>query len=262
MDIFTRSRKLLGDNAFARLQQRTVTVVGLGAVGGYVVEGLARAGVMHLRLVDFDTIQPSNINRQIIALTTTLGRYKAEAAKERVLAINPQCRVEALPLFAGEETLGEILTPRPDLLIDAIDSLNPKTQLLHGAYQAQIPIISSMGAALRTDPGQIRSGDLFHTSNCPLAKHLRKRLRRRGVEGGIFCVYSTEKINFDYRQEEDDHNGVVGTTPYSDRGRARNVLGSLPTITAIFGLTIANYAIRRLSTPADDSGEETSPKAG
>jgi tRNA A37 threonylcarbamoyladenosine dehydratase len=247
MDRFIRTHRLLGEERFKLLQSRMVTVVGLGAVGGYVVEGLVRAGINRLRIVDYDTIQPSNLNRQILALESTLGRAKAEVARERILAINSECLVEALQLFAGEETLARILEPRPDLLIDAIDSLNPKTQLLHAAYLSQIPTISSMGAALRTDPTLIRSGDLFTTSNCPLARHLRKRLRKRGVGEGISCVYSVEKIDFDYQLPEEDAD--ADTSPYADRGRKRNVLGSLPTITGIFGLTIANQAIMRLSMP-------------
>lgn len=245
MDRFARTRCLLGEDRFALLQSRAVTVVGLGAVGGYVVEGLVRAGISNLCIVDYDTIQPSNINRQILALETTLGRPKAEVAEERILAINSKCQVKALQVFAGEDTLDQILNPKPDLLIDAIDSLNPKTQLLHGAYLRGIPIISSMGAALRTDPTLIRSGDLFSTSNCPLARHLRKRLRKRGVDEGISCVYSVEKIDFDYQMPEE--NEEIDTNPYANRGRKRNILGSLPTITGIFGLTIANMAIMRLS---------------
>lgn len=245
MERFIRTTQLLGQKRFSQLQTKCVTVVGLGAVGGYVVEGLVRAGVQHLRVVDFDTIQPSNINRQLLALETTLGQSKAALAKERVLSINSECRVEALPLFVGEETLSRILEPTPDLLIDAIDSLNPKTQLLHGAYVKNIPTISSMGAALRTDPSLIRTGDLYSSSNCPLAKHLRKRLRRRGVGKGIFCVYSTEKVVFDYELPQGEE--ITSETPYSDRGRQRNILGSLPTITGIFGLTIANLAIMQLA---------------
>ncbi len=245
MDRFIRTRKLLGEERFRLLQSRTVTVVGLGAVGGYALEGLVRAGISRLRIIDHDTVQPSNINRQLLAMETTLGRPKAEVAQERVLSINSECRVEALQLFAGEETLERILDPRPDLLIDAIDSLNPKTQLLHGAYLSKIPVISSMGAALRTDPTLIRTGDLFETINCPLAKHLRKRLRNRGVGEGIACVYSLEQVDFNYEMPTDDT--VVGNTPYADRGRKRNILGSLPTVTGIFGLTIANQAIMRLS---------------
>lgn len=250
MERFARSERLLGNSKFRRLQSRMVTIVGLGAVGGYAVEGLVRAGVSHLRIVDFDTVQTTNLNRQIIALETTLGQPKALVTRDRVLAINSECRVEAMQVFAGDETLDRILTPKPDLLIDAIDSLNPKTQLLHEAYLRKIPVISSMGAALRTDPLLIRSGDLFETRSCPLAKHLRKRLRKRGVGQGITCVYSTEKISFDYRlqQESGMEEPAIGETPFSERGRKRNVLGSLPTITGIFGLTIANLAIFRLSS--------------
>jgi tRNA A37 threonylcarbamoyladenosine dehydratase len=249
MERFARTERLLGELKFQQLQSQMVTVVGLGAVGGYVVEGLVRAGIRHLRIVDFDTVQPTNLNRQIIALETTLGQPKALATRDRVIAINSECTVEPMQLFAGDETLEQILSPKPDLLIDAIDSLNPKTQLLHGAYQREIPTISSMGAALRTDPGLIRSGDLFDTKSCPLARHLRKRLRRRGVGVGITAVYSTEKIDFDYsfQQEKGEDEAAVGETPFSERGRKRNVLGSLPTITGIFGLTIANLAIFRLS---------------
>ena len=249
MDRFIRTRKLLGEERFRLLQSRTVTIVGLGAVGGYALEGLVRAGIRRLRIIDHDTVQPSNINRQLLALETTLGRPKAEVDKERILAINSECQVEALQLFAGEETLEQILRPRPDLLIDAIDSLNPKTQLLHGAYLSKIPVISSMGAALRTDPTMIRTGDLFETSNCPLAKHLRKRLRNRGVGEGIACVYSLEQIDFTYELPADDAVVVGEAPPFADRGRKRNVLGSLPTVTGIFGLTIANQAIMRLSQP-------------
>jgi len=245
MERFIRTQRLLGAERFQLLQEKKVTVVGLGAVGGYVVEGLVRAGVCHLRLFDHDTVQPSNLNRQIIALETTLGRPKAEVARERVLAINSECKVDARQLFACDDTLDQILDPAPDLLIDAIDSLNPKTQLLQQAYLRQIPVISSMGAALRTDPTCIRAGDLFATSGCPLAKHLRRRLRRRGIDEGIPCIYSTEKINFDYRLSKEEAHG--DDEPSADRGRPRNVLGSLPTITGIFGLTIANLAIMRLS---------------
>ncbi|WP_457576146.1 tRNA threonylcarbamoyladenosine dehydratase [Desulfomarina sp.] len=249
MDRFKRTRQLLGDKKFELLQSRKVTIVGLGAVGGYALEGLVRAGISDLRLVDFDTVQPSNINRQLLALEHTLGKPKVEIAGARGLSINPRCRIEPLQLFAGEETLEKILSPPPDLLIDAIDSLNPKTQLLTASFHQAIPTISSMGAALRTDPLLVRTGDLFDTTGCPLAKHLRKRLRKRNVTRGIQCVYSTEKINFDYKKaRENTEENIIGETPFADRGRKRNSLGSLPTITGIFGLIIANMAILQLST--------------
>lgn len=243
MERFTRIRCFLGEERFARLQSAFVTVVGLGAVGGHVVEGLVRAGIGHLRLVDFDTVQPSNLNRQILALSTTIGHPKAEIARERVLAINPDCQVEALQIFADDLTAGPILTPEPDLLIDAIDSLNPKAQLLTAAYARRIPIISSMGAALRTDPELIRSADLFDTRKCPLAKRLRKKLKKSGIGRGIRCVYSIEDVDFNYGEPEE----TAVTSPYTDRGRKRRILGSLPTLTGIFGLIIANQAILQLA---------------
>ena len=221
-----------------------VTIVGLGAVGGYAAEGLARAGVGRLRLVDFDTIQVSNINRQLLALENSLGRMKVEVAGERIKQINPNCHVEPLACFAAEETLGEILSPEPDVLIDAIDSLNPKIQLLVGAHQRGIKTYSSMGAALRTDPGKIQTGDVMRSNHCPLAKHVRSRLRRQGVEGGIECVYSTERVTYDYQGPEETD---IPASKYEDRGRKRNVLGSLPTITGIFGLMLANSALLHLT---------------
>ncbi len=240
MQRFARTRLLLGEQGFRKLQESSVTVVGLGAVGGHAVEGLARSGISHLRLVDFDTLQPSNINRQILALDSTIGRAKVEVAKERVLDINPACQVEAMEVFVGEESMDRILTPAPSLLIDAIDSLNPKIQLLTAAYRRRIPILSSMGAALRLDPTKIQLGDLFSTRHCPLARRLRKRLKQNGVGPGIECVYSTEKVEFDYQPPVRDR---VSENPYSARGRARSTLGSLPTLTGIFGLYLANRAI-------------------
>lgn len=243
MERYTRIIQLIGEEKFAKLQDSLVTIVGLGAVGGHAMEGLGRAGVGQFRLVDFDTIQPSNINRQIIALTTNLGKLKVDEARKRLLAINPQCSIDALELFAAEETMEHILKPRPDVLIDAIDSLNPKIQLLCAAYDAGIPILSSMGAALRTDPTKISCGDIFDSRNCPLAKHVRKRLRRRNIGRGITCVYSTEKVEFDYQPAEPEDNAPL----LAKRGRQRNVLGSLPTLTGIFGLYLANQAILQLT---------------
>jgi len=244
MERFARTRLLLGENGFRKLQGSSVTVVGLGAVGGHAVEGLARSGISRLRLVDFDTLQPSNINRQILALDSTLGRSKADVARERVLDINPSCQVEAMEVFADHESMDLILTPAPNLLIDAIDSVTPKIQLLTAAYHRGIPILSSMGAALRLDPTRIQIGDLFATRKCPLARRLRKRLRQNGVGRGIECIYSTEEVAFDYRPPVRDH---TSENPYSMRGRARRTLGSLPTLTGIFGLYLANRAILKLS---------------
>ncbi len=244
MERFTRTRCFLGANTFNRLTQSLVTIVGLGAVGGYAAEGLARAGIGRLRLVDFDTIQISNINRQLLALDSTIGQAKVDTARDRIRLINPQCQVEALQIFAADETLDTILNPPPDILIDAIDSLNPKIQLLAGAHKRDIVTFSSMGAALRTDPSQIKTGDIMSSNHCPLAKHVRNRLRRQGITGGIRCVYSTEPVDFSYQGPE---KTAQPATLYENRGRKRNVLGSLPTITGIFGLILANEVLLRLT---------------
>ncbi|PLX51428.1 MAG: tRNA threonylcarbamoyladenosine dehydratase [Desulfobulbaceae bacterium] len=243
MERFVRIEKLLGKGRAAWLRRRSVTIVGIGAVGGYALEGLARAGISHIRLVDFDMVAPSNINRQILALDSTVGMLKVEAARQRVLDINPRCRVEALPLFADATNIAEILTPPPDIVIDAIDSVPSKIELLAAAYRRDIAVVSSMGAALRTDPGQIKVNDLFNTKKCPLARRLRKQLRQAGVGPGITCVYSTEDIDFTYGEPI----GAADTDEQLRQGRRpRRLLGSLPTLTGIFGLVVANTAIYKL----------------
>ena len=234
---------LLGSESFQRLTDSHVAVVGLGAVGGYALEAMARTGIGHLTLVDFDTVQPTNINRQIFALDSTIGTAKVTAAAQRISDINPACRVEPLELFVDEDSVEHIFSRTPDIVVDAIDSLNPKVQLLRSCYQRGFPVFSSMGAALRSDPLAIRVGDLSESNHCPLAKRIRKRLRKDGIVSGITCVYSIERVDFDYTQEIDPIQVETGT----DRGRARNTLGSLPTITAIFGLVLANEVIKKLS---------------
>ena len=227
------------------LRSKTVLVVGLGAVGSYAVEGIARLGIGSISLADFDTISRSNINRQLYALESTIGRQKVEAASERIKDINPSCNVLYKNLFVHSDTIEEITEPPLDFIIDAIDSLNPKIELLEYAYKNNIPIISSMGAALRTDPSKIHSSDIFDTIKCPLSKQVRKRLRNRGVGRGIDCVFSTEHINFTYTNPEDETEGEA----IVDRGLQRRILGSLPTIPGIFGLILANMAYKKLINP-------------
>lgn len=241
MPRLSRITRLLGKEKVQKLQNSYIAVIGLGAVGSYATEALARAGVGRLLLVDFDKVQESNINRQLYALGSTLGQYKADAAKARVLDINPDCQVQAQHVFVDQKTRPILFAEKPDLVIDAIDSLAPKAELLTYCYRQDIPVFSSMGAALRTDPLQIRSGDIFEVTSCPLAAQIRRRLRKNGVERGIQCVYSTEPVHFDYTQEPPSED------PQFSRGRQRNVLGSLPTVTGIFGLTLANMGLLYLS---------------
>jgi len=243
-DRFRRITLMLGEDACERLRRASVTIVGLGAVGSYALEALARSGVGNLRLVDFDKITPSNINRQLLALSSTIGRQKCEVAAERVLDINPDCRVEAIAGFLDGENVMELIGERPDLVIDAIDALNPKVQLLASLRRREIPVITCLGAALRFDPSRVRTGMLESAHGCPLGRSVKNRLRRQGVPVDIPCVYSIEPVPNPLpiappAAITDENLGLA-------RGRARNTLGSLPTITGIFGLTAANMAIRML----------------
>lgn len=232
---------LLGKKKVERLQKSFVIVLGVGAVGSYATEALARSGVGRLRLVDFDTIKPTNFNRHLLAVEANLGKLKAEAAQERISQINPQCKVEVIAAFAAQETLDSVLSGDPDLVLDAVDSLNPKAQILEYCFNQRIPVISSMGAALRTDIFSIKAGDLFKTKGCPLARELRSKLRRKGIEKGIHCIYSDLPVPGASKEP------VLNEEESYDRGRKRRKMGSLPTVTGAFGLALAHQAIRYLA---------------
>jgi tRNA A37 threonylcarbamoyladenosine dehydratase len=253
-DRFSRIRRLVGDAAMERLGSAFVVVVGLGATGGYAVEALARAGVGRLRVIDFDRVRPTNINRQLHALESTLGHAKTDVVRRRIAEINPAARVEALDLFVHTDTMDAVLGGEPDLVIDAIDSFAPKVELLAACVGRGTPVLGLMGAALRTDPACIRTGVLAEVHHCPLAARVRKALRRKGVALGIPVVYSIEPVS---------HlpPGVVGEAGDENddlhpRGRRRRVLGSLPTLTGIIGLWAANEAIRMI-LGADAPGRVT-----
>lgn len=238
---FLRIERFIGAEALESLHEKTVAVAGVGAVGGFAAEALVRSGIGRIKILDFDTISETNINRQIIATHKTVGRLKTEVMKERLLDINPDLIVEDYPLFLSEEN-HHLLFDGSDLVLDCIDSLNPKVNLLADAFKKDVPIISSMGAALRRNPSLIRFSDIMDTWGCPLAKQVRSGLRRRGVERGIECVFSPEKVDFTYIPPEEDDKAER----MIDRGRKRVVLGSLPTVTAIFGQMIAHLALQRL----------------
>lgn len=234
---FLRTKLLLGESGIQKLQQSTVMIIGLGAVGGYALEAIARSGVGKLILVDFDSFDETNINRQILAVSSTIGRKKAEVAAERVKQINPGCEIVVKDIFVNSDNLAELLALQPNFVVDAIDSLNPKCCLIEALCQTGIPFISSMGAALKTDPSCIKLSHLNQTKNCGLSRMVRQRLKRRSVDlKQIACVYS-------------DEQACLPETAISaaEEEGARHILGSLPTITAIFGLTIANEVIKQLS---------------
>ena len=241
---FERIEQMIGPGKLQLLAGARVVVAGLGAVGSYAAEGLARAGVGHFRLVDFDIVRSSNINRQLYALGSTLGRKKCELAAERICDINPEAVAVPLELFVHTDTIDEILGSQPDLVIDAIDSFTPKVELLSEVRSRGIPIVSSLGAALRTDPSMIRVGPLEKVHNDPLGRVVRKKLRQRGIPLDITCVYSIES------PEEMRDRAITPADDSEDdylvRGRRRSTLGSLPTLTGMFGLAAANTAIKML----------------
>jgi tRNA A37 threonylcarbamoyladenosine dehydratase len=254
---FARTEQLLGTEGLARLAAARVAVFGLGGVGSFVVEALARAGVGSLRLVDYDCTNASNLNRQLLALRSTLGQPKVELARARVLDINPDCQVDARQVFINADTVGGLLEPDLDLAVDAIDSLSSKVLLLAACVGRGLPVLSSMGAGGRMDGGQVLCDDLDHTRNCPLARMVRQRLHRLGIRSGIPCVYSLEparnKLPHDPR-DAGDHHGT---------GRQRTPIGTISYMPALFGLRLAQEVIGRLlqAGPRDpgDPGDPADP---
>jgi tRNA A37 threonylcarbamoyladenosine dehydratase len=204
--------------------------------------------VGRIRIVDFDQVRTSNINRQLFALESTIGQQKIEVAKKRILDINPSCQVEAMGCFVHVETLSTVLGGGPELVIDAIDSFGPKVELLSEIIKRKMRVISCMGAALRTDPACVRVGPLSAAKNCPLARQVRKRLRQRELPVDFTCVYSIESVV----NLSEEAVAETSEADFYSRGRKRRTLGSLPTLTGIFGLTAANTAIQILAYKLQD----------
>lgn len=233
---FMRTEMLLGSEGLKKLKDATVMVVGLGAVGGYALEALARSGIGHLVLVDFDVFDLSNINRQILALTSTVGQKKTEVAKKRVLDIHPKCKVELEDCFVSIENINKILNRKIDFVVDAIDSIKEKSDMMAALCEKKIKFVSAMGAALKTDVNALKTDFLSHTKYCPMAKKLRKELKNKGLDiSKIMCVYSTEQSDSSQKPIKENPTG----------GKA--ILGSMPTVTAVMGLMLAHYVILSLA---------------
>jgi tRNA A37 threonylcarbamoyladenosine dehydratase len=228
--IGARTELLLGEEGMRKLKDSTVVLAGAGAVGGYVLEGLVRAGVGHIRVVDGDVFSASNMNRQILATVDTIGRNKADVAVERARSINPDIDIEAVNILVSEETIPTILKDVPDVLADAIDTIGHKVALLRYAAENDIVTFSSMGAALHMDTLALRVDTLKRTKVCPLAASVRSRLRDVDTSN-ITCVYSEERPLV--KPEARDEHG-------------KSILGSLPTVPAVFGMTLANQIILHL----------------
>lgn len=188
---FSRTELIFGRNAMEKLSKARVAVFGVGGVGGYAVEALARSGIGTLDLIDNDRVAKSNINRQIIALDSTVGMYKTDAAKTRILDINPQCIVNTFNIFFMPETSSIFDFSLYDYVIDAIDTVTGKIEIIMKAQKAGVPVISSMGAGNKTDPTAFEVSDIYSTSVCPLARVMRQQLRKRGVKR-LKTVFSKE----------------------------------------------------------------------
>ncbi|MBN2461723.1 MAG: tRNA threonylcarbamoyladenosine dehydratase [Candidatus Cloacimonetes bacterium] len=243
--IFTRTALLFGEEAMVKFRNTRVAVMGLGGVGSYAAEALSRSGIGAFLIVDFDRITPSNLNRQLPALHSTLGRQKTDVMKARMLDINPDLKIDTYSDFFNRETQDRLLE-KVDFVVDAIDSLGPKAGLLAAVYEKKIPVISVMGAASRFDPSRIELADISQTSVCPLARKVRKYLHRRGISSGIPVIFSTElpvhQFDFTAGSSEDW---------FTDRGRKRGTLGSVVYLPAIMGMWAASYVLRKISLRLD-----------
>ncbi len=232
-DQFSRTRLLLGDDGIEKLQKARVAVFGVGGVGGYVVEALARAGVGALDLIDNDTVACSNLNRQIIATLDTIGKPKVDVAADRVHAINPACTVRVFRTFYLPETKDQFDFTQYDYVVDAIDTVSGKIALVLQAKEAGVPIICSMGAGNKLDPSMFEVADLYKTSVCPLARVMRTECRKRGIRH-LKVVYSKEPPVTPAAPAE---NAATGK---------RSVPGSVSFVPAAAGLILAGEVVRDL----------------
>lgn len=249
---FARTELLIGKEGMERLARSRVAVFGIGGVGGYVVEALARSGIGTLDLIDNDTVCLSNLNRQIIATHNTVGMYKVEAARERIAAINPEAQVHIYRTFYLPETAEQFDFRVYDYVVDAIDTVTGKLQLVEQAKRAGVPIISSMGAGNKMDPTAFRVADIYETSVCPLAKVMRRELKKRGIKK-LKVVYSMEPAmtpkELQLDAQEQKACGCAGVCDTADEQRTvrRQVPGSNAFVPSVAGLIIAGEVIKDLS---------------
>lgn len=229
-----RTALLFGDEKLQMLRDARVLVVGLGGVGAYAAEMIARAGVGSMTIADADTVSASNINRQLIALHSTVGRSKAELMAERLLDINPDMELRAVDRFIkDDETYALLDSARFDYVVDAIDTLSPKLALIKGALDRSIPLVSSMGAGAKTDPTRMEVADISKTHHCPLAHMLRKRLHKLGIRSGFRAVFSPEPVR-------------EGAVVLCDEQNKKSNMGTVSYIPALFGIGCASVVIRDL----------------
>jgi tRNA A37 threonylcarbamoyladenosine dehydratase len=246
---FSRLDLLVGRDGLARLAKASVAVFGVGGVGSFAVEALARGGVGRLTLVDFDDICLTNVNRQLHALDGTIGRPKVQVMAERCRAINPAAQVEPIKAFYSAENSAELLDRGYDYVLDCIDHITAKLHLIESCLGRGLPVISSMGAANKLDPTQVKVTDIAHTGQCRLARVIRKELRRRGIHGGLQVVYSTEEYRPLGPATAVCADNCICPNQEDQQWRCtdrRVILGSSSVIPPLFGLTMAGEVLRAL----------------
>ena len=243
-DQFSRTRILIGDSPLERLRKARVAVFGIGGVGGYCVEALARAGIGTLHLYDDDTVSESNLNRQLVALHSTLGHPKAEVMARRVADINPDCDVKAVALFYLPENAHQVDLSQYDYVVDAIDTVTAKLHLVESCSTLQVPILSVMGSGNKLDPTAFRISDISKTEGCPLARVMRKELRRRGIHH-LKVVYSTELARTPVEEVSVTEAPEQSCTRPASTAR-KATPGSLSFVPAAAGLVAASAVIRDL----------------
>ena len=245
---FVRSEILFGAEAMQRLHDARVAVFGVGGIGGYVVEALARSGVGTLDIIDDDKVCLSNLNRQIIATHATLGRYKVDAARERILSINPDCVVYAHKTFYTPETAAQFDFAQYDYVVDAIDTVTGKLELVEQAEKAGVPIISSMGAGNKLDPTAFEVADIYETSVCPLARVMRRELKKRGIKK-LKVVYSKEPAMTPIDDMAVSCRANCICPPGTERTctQRRQVPGSNAFVPPVAGLIIAGEVVKDIA---------------
>lgn len=229
-----RTELLLGEEKLNILRQAHILVVGLGGVGAYAAEMLARAGVGHMTIADADVVGESNINRQLLALNSTIGRNKSDVMAERLRDINPDIRLNIVTEYIRDEKTYELLdAAHYDYVVDCIDTLSPKVNLIAAALERHIPVVSSMGAGAKTDPTLIEVKDIGKSHHCPLAHMLRKRLHKLGIRSGFYAVFSPEPIR-------------EGAMIIAEETNKKSNVGTISYIPATFGCVCASVVIRDL----------------
>jgi tRNA A37 threonylcarbamoyladenosine dehydratase len=234
-DWLTRTQLLLDDEKLKKLKNANVLVVGLGGVGAYAAEMICRSGIGSMTIVDGDHIHPTNRNRQLPALKSTEGLAKAEVMGHRIMDINPDIKLTVIQEFIKDERMAEVLDKGFDYVVDAIDTLSPKIFLIYHSMQRKFPVVSSMGAGGKFDPTKVTVSDISETTDCSLARILRKRLHRMGIREGFTAVYSPEAI---------DKSKVVATNGEHNKA---SIVGTISYIPAAFGIACASVVIRDLA---------------